>query len=211
MDKYQETINTFNQSADAYLTHFKDATLYHSSYDLLLTTLTAQHNKVLDLACGPGLVSHYLLSQRPGLDLLGTDLAPAMIKLAKELNPKARFRVSSSHEVLTQEDGFDVIVCGFLLPYLQWSDAQKLLLKLPKALTREGILYLSYTTAIGHNDEAQKSERSTGVVYSFYHQTPKVDEILKANNMLKINQEVITHLHNGKAHTDVISIYKKSL
>ncbi|MCX7552916.1 class I SAM-dependent methyltransferase [Marinicella sp. S1101] len=207
--KYAATINTFNQSADAYLAHFKDTKLYRKSYENFLATLTAEHKSILDLACGPGHVSHYLLSHRSDLDLLGVDLAPAMIKLAKELNPNATFKVSSAHEVLTENHGFDAIVCGFLLPYLQWSDAQKLILKIPKKLNKAGILYLSYTTGIGQNDEVQKSERSTGQVYSYYHQIPQVEEVLLANKMLKINQELITHQHNGQTHTDVVSIYKK--
>ena len=61
-----------------------DVTLYDDSYKQFCELLPLERARVLDAACGPGNVSRYLLAQRPNLDLLGIDLAPRMVELARE-------------------------------------------------------------------------------------------------------------------------------
>jgi trans-aconitate methyltransferase len=56
----------------------------------------------LDVGCGPGHVGRYL-SER-GMDLVGVDLSPAMIEMARRLNPAMRFEVADMHS-LPMADG----------------------------------------------------------------------------------------------------------
>ncbi len=58
MDKYQTTIQTFNEVAEQYLHKFKDFELYQPSYNWFLQALEPNKNSVLEVACGPGQVSH---------------------------------------------------------------------------------------------------------------------------------------------------------
>ena len=70
--------------------------------------------RVLDLACGPGTLSKRLsLQVSPGGEVVGVDLAPGMIEVARAAQiPNARFEVMDI-ERLTFDDGyFDAAVCG---------------------------------------------------------------------------------------------------
>jgi SAM-dependent methyltransferase len=52
---------------------------------------------VVDLGCGSGILAHELT--RAGYDVLGVDLSPEMIKLARKNAPQARFITGSLYEV----------------------------------------------------------------------------------------------------------------
>jgi ubiquinone/menaquinone biosynthesis C-methylase UbiE len=75
--------------------------------------------RVLDLACGPGTLSRRLADQvSPGGEVVGVDLAPGMIELARAARiPNSRFEVMDI-ERLTFADGyFDAAVCGHGLQF----------------------------------------------------------------------------------------------
>jgi len=57
--------------------------IYNSSYDFLLKKIQDGAG-VLDLACGPGNVSHYLKRYRPSLRITGVDISEEMIDIAKK-------------------------------------------------------------------------------------------------------------------------------
>jgi len=46
--------------------------------------LLNEQAKVLELACGPGNITKCLLSKRPDLEILATDIAPNILELAKK-------------------------------------------------------------------------------------------------------------------------------
>ena len=81
---------TYNAIADIYV---EEATLDHedkSYIDSFLETIFG--NKILDLGCGPGVLSKYLSDL--GYNVTGVDFAEQMISIAKELAPNANFIVS---------------------------------------------------------------------------------------------------------------------
>ena len=61
MENYQNTIQVYNQVAQQYEDKFMKATVYHHSFEKLLEHASLKHQKVLDVACGPGNISKYLL------------------------------------------------------------------------------------------------------------------------------------------------------
>src|SRR5260370_22139437 len=70
--------------------------------------------RALDLACGPGTLSRRLAQQvSPGGEVVGVDLAPGMIEVARVAQiPNARFEVMDI-ERLTFDDAYiDSAVCG---------------------------------------------------------------------------------------------------
>ena len=75
--------------------------------------------RVLDLACGPATLTRRLAEQvSPGGEVIGIDLAPGMIEVARAAGiPNARFEVMDI-ERLTFGDGyFDAAVCGHGLQF----------------------------------------------------------------------------------------------
>ena len=76
-DQLKETISTFDQAADQYLKHFQHYAPYHGSYEAFLAALNPNQQHILELGCGPGQVSQFLLNKRPDLKILGIDLVVA--------------------------------------------------------------------------------------------------------------------------------------
>jgi len=76
--------------------------------------------RILDLACGPGNLSRRLAAQvAPGGELVGIDLAPGMIELARSAAfPNARFEVMDIERLAFAEATFDAVVCGHGLQFV---------------------------------------------------------------------------------------------
>src|SRR6266403_3432131 len=123
MDHCAISASVFHRFADLYRDKFMDLTVYDDSYREFYELLPQGRARVLDAACGPGNVSRYLMAQRPYLDLLGIDLAPRMVELAREAVPLAHFAVHDCRHLADLQLRFDGIICAFGLPYLSREEA----------------------------------------------------------------------------------------
>ena len=76
--------------------------------------------RVLDLACGPGTLSRRLAQQvSPGGEVVGVDLAPGMIELARAAEtPNARFEVMDIEQLSFADASFDAAACGHGLQFV---------------------------------------------------------------------------------------------
>jgi ubiquinone/menaquinone biosynthesis C-methylase UbiE len=74
---------------------------------------------VLDLACGPGTLSRRLAQQvSPGGEVVGVDLAPGMIEVARAAEtPNARFEVMDIEQLSFADASFDAAACGHGLQF----------------------------------------------------------------------------------------------
>jgi cyclopropane fatty-acyl-phospholipid synthase-like methyltransferase len=142
MDKTQASIRVFDYFAKAYQEKFMDVSLYEKALDLLCRSLKPEA-EILELACGPGNVTRYLLSKRPDLHILGTDLAPNMLDLARSNNPTAQFQLMDCRDLNKLKMKFDGIICAFGLPYLSKEEAVKFIFDAGKILSPDGFLFLS--------------------------------------------------------------------
>lgn len=176
MDKYQETFNTWNNIAALYQEKFMGLSLYNDSYRFLCTAIVKPGAKLLDIGCGPGNITQFLLSQRPDFDILGIDIAPNMIELARQNNPGARFEVMDSRHISQLNSKFDGIVVGFCLPYLSPDESKALIQNAYDLLNENGILYLSFVE--GDPENAEFKVGSGGRVYFYYHRTATIQSQL---------------------------------
>ncbi len=166
MDSYQETFETWNKVASLYEEKFMDLDLYNVSYDFICDSVKKVNAKVLEIGCGPGNITKYLLSKRPDFDIFGIDIAPNMIELAKKNNPTARFEIMDSRNINEIQSKFDAIVCGFCLPYLSQTDTYKLIQDSIQLLNNRGLIYLSFVE--GNPEESGFQTVSTGDRSYFY-------------------------------------------
>lgn len=167
MDKYKITFETWNKIADIYQDKFMDIDLYDDTYDIFCELLNDQA-EVLELACGPGSITKYLLSKRPDLQILATDIAPNMLELAKKNNPAVKFQLLDCRKINELNQSFDAVLCGFCLPYLSFEDCDKLIADSFQLLNDHGLLYLS---AI-EGDYAKSGFETGGTgdqCYVYYH------------------------------------------
>src|SRR5574338_140045 len=117
MDRNQQAIDVFNRRAGEYMEKFMDQQAYHVALDFFCGAVEKQHARVLDIACGPGNITRYVLQQRPDFRVTGIDLAPNMIALARTHNPQAEFRIMDVRKLNQLQERYDAMICGFCLPY----------------------------------------------------------------------------------------------
>jgi len=193
MDKYEETFATWNKMASQYQEKFMYLDIFNDSYDYFLNSLHDNQKRLLDIGCGPGNITRYLLNQKPDLEILGVDIAPNMIELAQKNNPEAGFQVLDGREIDNLKGSFDGIVAGFCLPYLSSQEAEKLISDSVELLNEKGIFYLSFVDG-DPNDSEFKTNETGDRVYVYYHQTKRLLKLLEENgfellNLFKINFE----------------------
>ena len=177
MDSYQETFQTWNKLAEAYRDRFMDFDLYHGTYDSFCSLLPKKAS-VLELGCGPGVIGKYLLKKRPDLQLLLTDVAPNMIKVAQQEVPEARTRVLDVRQINTITENFDAVVAGFVLPYLSEEVIVTLFEDLHELLKPRGWLYLSFVP--GNASSSGFISGSMGDrAYFYFHSEETIHGILK--------------------------------
>ena len=168
MDRYTETFKTWNKLASLYQDKFMELDVYNETYDFICNSITKDKAKILEIGCGPGNITKYILSRRPDFDLFGIDIAPNMIELAKINNPTASFAVMDCREIDSIKTKFDAIVCGFCLPYLSQNDSQKLITDCYNLLNENGLIYLSFVEGDTKKSDFQISS-SGDRTYFYFH------------------------------------------
>lgn len=178
MEKRHLAAHIFDKYAERYQEKYMEIPLYHEGLVQFCQTVKAGSTKVLDIGCGPGNVSRFLLQQRPELQILGIDLAPKMVALAKINNPTAQFQVMDALDIGQLENSFAGIVIGFCLPYLSREEARELIQQAYQRLEPEGVFYLS-TMEDDYEKSDWKGPSSGGEdrLYMYYHE----GDVLKAD------------------------------
>ncbi|OLD26351.1 MAG: hypothetical protein AUJ02_02620 [Chloroflexi bacterium 13_1_40CM_3_65_12] len=99
--------------------------------------------RLLDLACGPGNLTRRLAPLvAPGGEVVGIDLAPGMVELAREAAiPNARFEVMDMERLEFADASFDAAVCGHGLQFAP--DLQRALREAHRVLRAGGRLVAS--------------------------------------------------------------------
>lgn len=196
MDKYKTTFKSWDKVASLYEEHFMDLDLYNDTYDAFCESIEKSSPKILEIGCGPGNITKYMLSKRPDFDLEGIDIAPNMIELAKKNNPNATFRVMDSRNIDELKRKYDGIICGFCLPYLSKSDCYKLIKDTQNLLSEKGILYLSFIEG-DYEKSGYQSGSSGDKVYFYYHDLDTIQTELSENGF-----EIITINHKDYTRKD---------
>lgn len=99
------------------------------------------HAKALDVGCGPGHVGRYL--SEGGMDVVGVDLSPAMIEVARRLNPAMRFEVGDMRSLPVGDRTTDAVVAFYSLIHIAREEVPAVLTEFRRVLTPSGRLLLA--------------------------------------------------------------------
>ena len=208
MDQTKIAVGIFDKLATVYQDKFMDVSLYHDSLDIFCDNIKKENATVLELACGPGNITKYLLEKRPDLEILGTDLAPNMIALAKINNTTADFQLLDCRDINKLTEKFDAILCGFGLPYLSKEEAIQFIKDSNQQLNDNGVLYIS--TMEDDNSKSGFKTGSTGdTMYQNFHQADYLTAALESNGFTIIEMQRKEYIHNEQQTTDLIIIASK--
>jgi malonyl-CoA O-methyltransferase len=152
-------------------------------------SLTGKH--FLDCGCGTGYLCS-VASENGAAKIVGIDLSPAMIEVAKQSCPAGEFKCADITSTQFSDSQFDVIVCALVLAHLQ--DIKVALKNLVTSLKTDGVLIITdfhpYLTMNGakrtFTDKNSGEKFEVGhylhhfeTYFSFFHQNKMVVEILE--------------------------------
>lgn len=208
MDKSEFAASVFNKYAMQYQNKFMDVSAYASGFDFFCETLSEKNASLLELACGPGNVSKYLLTKRPDFKLMGTDLSPNMIELAKLNNPWAEFQLMDARNLSTLKKKYNGVVCGFCLPYLSMNETETLIHDAARILLPNGLLYLS-TMEDDYSKSGNRKGSSGDEIFMHYYMSDDLTRILLKYKfeLLKLDR-VESKMTDGTKVTDLVIIAK---
>ena len=210
MDKYGITADTFNRLAQKYQDKYMDFEFYLDTYDKFCQMVTVKQASILELGCGPGNITRYLINRRNDFNIFAIDIAPNMIQLARENVPQAKFLMMDSRDIHFIQQTFDAVMCGFCTPYMDKSDVANLIKELRAKLNKDGVLYLS-TMEGGDELSGFQTSDAGDQVYIHYHQLEFLEAHLTANNFeIVATERKQFPAEQGENATDLF-IYAKAI
>lgn len=161
-----DAIEIFNRYANEYLEKNGNVSSYAEGLSFFCEALP-KNAKILELACGPGNISRYLIHQRPDFTLTATDPAQKMIALAQKQGLNVDFHCEFANKAL-KRGRFNGIVCGFLLPYLNPDEFFELLHQVYLRLEINGHLYLSWINKTNTEKRLEINSKGEELEITYY-------------------------------------------
>ncbi len=209
MDKTQLVKDVFNKHAASYQERFMDVSLYHASLDVLCKSIPGD-GTILELACGPGNITRYLLDKCPGLKLFGIDISENMVALAKANNPEASFEVMDCRDISNLDTKYNAVIAGFCFPYLSKEEVIKVIADSVKLLAPRGTIYLS-TMEDDYTTSGWRTSSAGDDVYMYNHEERYLVKSLEDNGFNSIHTERKEYPgRDGEKIVDLILIAKLS-
>jgi ubiquinone/menaquinone biosynthesis C-methylase UbiE len=123
----------------AYMKKFTD--LYNYLSEIIQNHTTASHPYILDLGCGPGLLSIEILKQIPEAIVIGVDPLIKMLSLARDNRDGSSVQIFEpvlgiSEKIPLKDKSIDTIVSRFSLPY--WKQPNDSFLEIHRVLKPNG-------------------------------------------------------------------------
>lgn len=137
MDPTKLVTDTYNQIADIYTDRYFDISSDIPLIDRLLNLLPEQA-KVLDLGCGPGNFTQYLLSK--GFVTEGIDISEVMLTIAKQHLPQVPFVQGNMSELPYTDVSFDAVLSAYSLIHIPQADIPKTLMGIKRVLKKNGLI-----------------------------------------------------------------------
>jgi SAM-dependent methyltransferase len=93
----------------------------HNVAPLLDAAAVRAGSRVLDAGCGPGELAAGAAAR--GASVIGTDLSPGMIALARRRHPELEFQQADAERLPFSDGTFDAVVANLLIPHLPRPEA----------------------------------------------------------------------------------------
>lgn len=148
MDKSRLATSTYDKIADVYTKQYFDDLSDTPYIDRFLDKLKPG-SKILDVGCGPGQFTKYMLSK--GFEVVGVDLSEEMLSTAKKMVPKGIFKNMDMRVLDFDDMSFDGLLVAYSLIHIPSDDIPKTLKGFTRVLKADG-----YVEVIAQKGEADK-------------------------------------------------------
>ena len=131
----------------------------------------------VDLGCGPGQIARYLHER--GVQVIGVDLSPKMVALAKQLTPTVDFFQGNMLALDVPEHAWGGIAAFYSIVHLPRTQMLDALRELKRVLIPNGIILLAFHRGqeIVHRDDMW--DKSVNLDFIFFERT-EVENYLRA-------------------------------
>jgi len=148
MYQKQNVINCYNKVAAKYADRFFGELAYKSLDRMMLSRFAADNSgkgKIADLGCGCGHTTAFL--QNFGAkDILGIDLSPEMIAMARSLCPKIDFEVGNILELSFEDESFAAITAFYAVVHFNEEELGQALTEIHRVTQKGGQFLFSFHT-----------------------------------------------------------------
>jgi SAM-dependent methyltransferase len=136
---------SYDSAAEAYADHLATE-LVHKPLDRHLLNRLAEETRgrglVADLGCGPGHVARHL--QEQGVDVVGIDLSPEMIRVAAGLHPGLDFRVGDMNRLDLDDASLAGVVSFYSIVHFSPAELGAIFQEMRRALMPGGLALISF-------------------------------------------------------------------
>lgn len=141
----QKIIECYNATAENYARQFIDE-LSHKHLDRLLLKQFAEENKngkCIDFGCGPGQTTKFLFDS--GIkSIIGTDISPAMISKAKQINPHINFEVADILHLQYKDGSFSSAIAFYAIVHFTLDELKTAFKEIDRILKSGGQFLFSF-------------------------------------------------------------------
>jgi ubiquinone/menaquinone biosynthesis C-methylase UbiE len=145
MPTQHSILSAYNATAENYAKEFIDE-LSHKHLDRILLRQFAEENKngnCIDLGCGPGQTTKFLFDC--GMkNIVGTDISPAMIAKAKEINPQIYFEVADILNLQYKDNSFNSAIAFYAIVHFTVEEIKLAFYEIKRVLKDDGQFLFSF-------------------------------------------------------------------
>ncbi len=133
------TVDTYNTIAQPYSEKYFTDTSDFAHIESFISRIKP-HGSVLEIGCGAGQFSQYLISK--GFSVIGIDLSDAMLTLAKEHVPQGDFQTMDMRSLSFPDSMFDGVIAPYSLIHIPDAEVTETLKGFSRVLTSQGRICL---------------------------------------------------------------------
>lgn len=153
----QKVIDCYNLTANEYAANLFDELAGKPLDRLLLKQFAAENaskGKMIDLGCGPGQTTCFMW-EHGVTEIIGTDISPAMIDVAKRLNPAITFQTADMLDLDFTAESFASAIAFYAIVHFNTEQLKAALAEINRILINGGQLLLSFHIGdeLVHRDE----------------------------------------------------------
>jgi SAM-dependent methyltransferase len=181
MQPQKNIIECYDKTAKNYADKFMGE-LSHKEFDRTLLTAFASVNrnkgKIIDLGCGPGQTTKYL-ADCGCKDVLGVDLSPEMVKVAKEINPQLNFETADMLNLSYPDKTFGAALAFYSIVHFDDAQISMAFREIKRVLVNNGHFLFSFHIGDNSIHRDEFLEQPVNVDFYFF-QPKKIIELLAA-------------------------------
>ncbi len=163
--------------------------------------------KVLDVACGPGMLTKYILNK--GFRAEGIDLSPEMLAIARQKVPSANFQVMDMRALDYPAQHFDGIVVAYGLIYLPSSELGLALKGFYRILKPGGSIFLINQEGEPDHEEHESMKPDETLYVNFFTPQSISDALSKASFTITSQTVMPTDNPDVMARAVIYTLAKK--